>query len=915
MAGRFDILTGAAPATPATGYVSLYPKTDKKLYYKDDAGLETPIGSSNFISPLTTKGDIHTFTTVDARLPVGTNGYVLSANSATATGLEWITAPATYTAENAQDDVGGILTDTATIDFTYNDGAPSITADVIQSGLNINSLGGAPLSIANGGTNNTSAYTAGSVIFSNGTSLTQDNTNLFWDSTLKTFLIGDPGFEGSSINVNGVSYDARMKINDIGTTNTAQLILHRHSTTLTPVIVGALSNSETSAHTAVTLGMPLLQFIGTGWTGTHYDTFAGISLQSAPTGAISATSSPGAIYFLTAPDASNTLTLAVGIDQTQKLTAYVGFTVIGTTTLDTSLTGPLKAASGVVSASAISLTSEVTGVLPLANGGSNKNMTAVNGGIVWTDVDSMEVSAAGTVGQILHSNGAAAPTWSAVNLASEVTGILPIANGGTGSSTQNWVDLTTNQSVAGVKTWSNTTDSTSTTTGGAIFSGGVGIAKRLTTFSISCPGLASNGQNYGPSSSAGGAGSLAIGTGAVTGTPSTFDLFPSIAIGYNASVSVNGFGGGMAIGASSSAANYYCSAIGNSTVAGNGSNTLATAIGYGASATGQGSFALGANSSATGGLAIGYSASASNGGISITGSASAAGAFTVGGTASGTNSIAIGITSNAGHANSIIIGPNKVSTATNQLILGENVNDCYIGKGVTNATPNAITVQPTGASGTNIAGAAHTVAGGKSTGTGVGGDIIFVTSQAGITGSGLNTLTEQGRFETSTKTFKVAAGQSTSFSRVGGCYAKTLTDSSNTSTTETDLHSYTLVASLLGINGDSLEFDFCGTFAANANNKTVKIKYGATTMFDSTALAVNSGSWRVIGRIFRTGAATQRFILTASSDNATFPLKTVYGTAAETLSGTVVLKATGQSGTASSDITNTLSEIKWQPCP
>ncbi len=28
-----------------------------------------------------------------------------------------------YTAENAQDDVGGILTDTATIDFTYNDGA------------------------------------------------------------------------------------------------------------------------------------------------------------------------------------------------------------------------------------------------------------------------------------------------------------------------------------------------------------------------------------------------------------------------------------------------------------------------------------------------------------------------------------------------------------------------------------------------------------------------------------------------------------------------------------------------------------------------------------------------------------------------------------------------------------------------
>jgi hypothetical protein len=43
-------------------------------------------------TPLTTKGDLFTFTTVDARLGVGANGYILSANSATATGLEWIAA-------------------------------------------------------------------------------------------------------------------------------------------------------------------------------------------------------------------------------------------------------------------------------------------------------------------------------------------------------------------------------------------------------------------------------------------------------------------------------------------------------------------------------------------------------------------------------------------------------------------------------------------------------------------------------------------------------------------------------------------------------------------------------------------------------------------------------------------------------
>jgi len=45
-----------------------------------------------------------------------------------------------YTDEEAQDAVGNILVDTVTIDFTYDDATPEITADVIPGGVDHDSL-------------------------------------------------------------------------------------------------------------------------------------------------------------------------------------------------------------------------------------------------------------------------------------------------------------------------------------------------------------------------------------------------------------------------------------------------------------------------------------------------------------------------------------------------------------------------------------------------------------------------------------------------------------------------------------------------------------------------------------------------------------------------------------------------------
>ena len=56
-------------------------------------------------------------------------------------------------------------------------------------------------------------------------------------------------------------------------------------------------------------------------------------------------------------------------------------------------------------------TVEIGSVLPMANGGTNKIATASDGAIAYSDTDSFELLAPGTSGQILQTNGAAAPSF------------------------------------------------------------------------------------------------------------------------------------------------------------------------------------------------------------------------------------------------------------------------------------------------------------------------------------------------------------------------------------------------------------------------------------------------------------------------------------------------------------------------
>jgi hypothetical protein len=93
----------------------VYVSDDAKLYvltivqatwngYTESQKVAALANNANFVefvggesSPLTTKGDLYTFSTVNTRLPVGTNSQILAADSTQVTGLKWIDVPATVT--------------------------------------------------------------------------------------------------------------------------------------------------------------------------------------------------------------------------------------------------------------------------------------------------------------------------------------------------------------------------------------------------------------------------------------------------------------------------------------------------------------------------------------------------------------------------------------------------------------------------------------------------------------------------------------------------------------------------------------------------------------------------------------------------------------------------------------------------
>ena len=292
------------------------------------------------------------------------------------------------------------------------------------------------LPVANGGTGTATAFTTGSVVFAGASgAYSQSNTKLFWDNT------------NNRLGINTGSPQTQLTVlsNTQTTTPTGTLPAgtdiyivgaNAANTRITQDAYGTGSYGAYTARsargtaaspTASQSGDILSQFTGRGYGATGFAT--------ASTGRFDITAAENFTDTAQGTYASVFVT-AIGANSPTEAFRFgtAGQLGIGGATYGTS--GYVLTSGGASAAptwSQVSLTAGITGVLPVANGGTNISSYAVGDILYASGATTLSKLAAVATGNVLRSGGlVTAPAWGQVSLTTDVTGTLPIANGGTG---------------------------------------------------------------------------------------------------------------------------------------------------------------------------------------------------------------------------------------------------------------------------------------------------------------------------------------------------------------------------------------------------------------------------------------------------------------------------------------------------
>jgi hypothetical protein len=144
------------------------------------------------------------------------------------------------------------------------------------------------------------------------------------------------------------------------------------------------------------------------------------------------------------------------------------------------------------------------------------------------------------------------------------------------------------------------------------------------------------------------------------------------------------------------------------------------------------------------------------------------------------------------------------------------------------------------------------------------------------------------------------AGNSTSSIPHAGLLGRNVTPTGNgADTTEDILQSFTLPAGALATVGQKIKIKACGTYGANADNKTIKVCFGAQ-IYNTGIIAQSGTAWGIELEVWKTGPSTQAYYTSGLYCGSSL-VGTGGGTLTQTDTGAITIKITGQAGTANAN--------------
>jgi hypothetical protein len=290
------------------------------------------------------------------------------------------------------------------------------------------------LPVANGGTGATS-LSGGSILFSNGTSIAQDNTNFFWDNTnkrlglltsgpLSTFQIGGEGAENLKYGLMDGSYNTLK----LGYRTTGWAIRTSNNSGVATDLLFSYDNGSVKADrftlgSAGNIGIPGSLSVTGSTTGLTAN-FTDLNINSGKIYYVSASNKIG--LFTSSPSSSFQIGNDDNIDNQLKYdySGGSGTLKFGYRNKEFRITSQTN--SGVLENLAYSY----------YNGTSNvESMRIQNDGTV--SIGALKVTGGTPAsGKVLTSDASGVASWQTTSIAaSAITGTLPVANGGTGVTT------------------------------------------------------------------------------------------------------------------------------------------------------------------------------------------------------------------------------------------------------------------------------------------------------------------------------------------------------------------------------------------------------------------------------------------------------------------------------------------------